>query len=92
MKRQRLAAIAALAVAGAAAAQPGPGGPPSPELMAARQAMREACAADMKKLCDGKEGREAMMCLMRDNADKMSPTCKEAADKMRSLAPRPPAG
>lgn len=87
MKLQILTALAALAVAGAAVAQPGPGGgggPPSPEMQAARAAMREACAADMKTLCDGKEGREAMMCLMRDNADKASQPCKDAMTKMRA--------
>jgi multidrug efflux system membrane fusion protein len=36
-----------------------------------------ACAADMKKLCDGKTGRDAMMCL-RDNQAKTSATCKSA--------------
>ena len=92
MKLQIATTLAALAVAGAAFAQPpapAPGGgpAPSPEMQAARQAMREACAADMKTLCDGKEGREAMMCLVRDNADKASAGCKDAIAKMRSLAP-----
>ena len=41
-------------------------------MQAARKAMTEACAADMKTLCDGKEGREATMCLIRDNRDKAS--------------------
>jgi hypothetical protein len=53
-------------------------------MMAARQAMREACAADMKTMCQGKEGREAMMCMMRDNADKASQPCKDAMAKMRA--------
>jgi hypothetical protein len=98
MRLQIATTFAALAVAGAAFAQqppppgPGGGGPPSPELQAARQAMREACAADMKTLCDGKEGREAMICIVRDNADKASQGCKDAIAKMRSLAPRPPGG
>jgi hypothetical protein len=46
--------------------------------------MQQACAADMKTLCDGKEGREAMMCLVRDNADKASQPCKDAIAKMRA--------
>jgi hypothetical protein len=50
-------------------------------MQAARQAMRQACAADMKTLCDGKEGREAMMC-MRDAGDKVSAPCKDAMAKM----------
>jgi hypothetical protein len=98
MKLQIAAALSALAVAGAAMAQDappppgggmGPGGPPSPEMMAARQAMRQACAADMKTLCDGKMGREAMMC-MRDNAEKVSQPCKDAMMKMRALRGAPP--
>jgi hypothetical protein len=94
MKIQIATTIAALALAGAAfAQQPGGGGggqAPSPEMQAARQAMREACAADMQKLCADKQGREAFMCL-RENADKVSQGCKDAQAKMRSLAP-PPAG
>lgn len=95
MKLQIATTLAALAFAGAALAQqpapaPGGGGGPSPEMQAARAAMREACAADMQKLCEGKQGREAFMCL-RDNADKASQGCKDAMAKMRSLA-TPPAG
>jgi hypothetical protein len=82
--------LAALACAGSAFAQPppggGPGGPPSPEMQAARQ----ACAADMKTLCDGKEGREAMMC-MRDAGDKVSAPCKDAMTKMMAARRPPPA-
>jgi myo-inositol catabolism protein IolC len=58
-------------------------------MQAARQAMREACASDAKTLCDGKTGRDAMMC-MRDNADKVSQPCKDAMTKMR--AARQPSG
>ncbi|HEV7386107.1 MAG TPA: efflux RND transporter periplasmic adaptor subunit, partial [Phenylobacterium sp.] len=39
--------------------------------------MMLACAADMKKLCNGKQGREATMCL-RQNQAKASPECKAA--------------
>ncbi len=90
MKLQIATTLAALALAGAAFAQqppPGGGGGPgggSPEMQAARQAMREACAADMKTLCDGKQGREAFMCL-RENADKTSQGCKDAQAKMRAM-------
>jgi hypothetical protein len=42
----------------------------------------------MKTLCDGKERREAMMCL-RDNAEKASPGCKDAMSKMPRRAPQP---
>jgi hypothetical protein len=44
----------------------------------------------MKTLCDGKTGREAMMCI-RDSADKVSAPCKDAMAKMMA-ARRPPAG
>ncbi|HLZ73407.1 efflux RND transporter periplasmic adaptor subunit [Phenylobacterium sp.] len=60
-----------------------------PEMQAARDAMRKACDADMKKLCPGQEGREAFMCL-RQNEDKQSAACKAATAKMRAL--RPPGG
>jgi hypothetical protein len=93
MKLRIAITMAALALAGSAFAQPpaGGGGPPSPEMMAARQAMMQACAADTKTLCDGKApGRETMMCL-RENAEKVSPPCKDAMAKMMA-ARRPPAG
>jgi hypothetical protein len=84
--------LAALSVGTAAFAQEAPGGGGggggrSPEMQAARKAMMESCAADRKTLCDGKEGREAMMC-MRDNADKVSEPCKDAMAKM--MAARKP--
>ena len=97
MKLQIAVALAALSIGGAAFAQEPPAGggdrpAPSPEMMAARQAMRQACAADAKTLCDGKMGREQMMC-MRENADKLSAPCKDAMSKMpRRQPPPPPAG
>jgi len=86
MKLTPLIILATMAMGTAALAQdpPTPGGdrpPPSPEMQAARKAVMESCAADMKTLCDGKQGREAMMC-MRDNADKVSSPCKDAMAKM----------
>ena len=89
MKLTIATTVAALALAGAAfAQQPGPGGPgggpaPTPEMQAARQAMREACAADMKANCADKQGREAMQCMMQ-NQDKLSQGCKDAIGKMRA--------
>jgi hypothetical protein len=91
MKLRIAIALSALAMAGAALAQPPAGGggqAPSPEMQAARQAVQQSCAADMKTLCDGKQGREAMMCL-RDNNDKASQPCKDAMAKM--MAARRPA-
>jgi len=95
MKLSLLAGLAALSLAGAALAQepappPGGGQGPSPEMQAARQAMRAACAADFQSLCSGKAGREAMMCL-RDNADKVSQGCKDAMAKMPRRGPPPAA-
>jgi len=92
MKLTVLLSLGALAVSGAAFAQAPAGGgqAPSPEMQAAREAMRAACAADFKTLCDGKEGREAFMCL-RENAEKASPACKDAMSKMPARR-APPAG
>jgi hypothetical protein len=82
MKLTSLIALAVLAVGGAAHAQgQGGGGGLSPEVHAAREAMAQACAADGKTLCEGKERRELMMCL-RDNAAKVSAPCKDAMSKM----------
>ncbi|HEY8002949.1 MAG TPA: hypothetical protein VIE16_01910 [Phenylobacterium sp.] len=96
MKLQIAAAFAVLSIAGVAFAQEPPAGggarpAPSPEMQAARQAMMQACSADMKTLCDGKERRELMMC-MRDNAEKTSQPCKDAMTKMRAARTPPPAG
>jgi len=95
MKFRIAITLAALAAAGSAFAQqpaPGPGGGgPSPEMQAARQAMRAACAADMKTLCDGKERRELMQC-MRENNEKVSQPCKDAISKMPRPQAPPPAG
>jgi len=68
----------------------GGGFTPSPDMMAAREAMRKACDPDIKKLCAGQEGREAFMCL-RQNIDKASGACKDAMAKM-PRRPQPPAG
>jgi len=88
MKLTILAALSTLALAGAALAQEGQPAP-SPEAQAARQAMRAACAADFKTLCDGKEGREAMMCLRQADPTKISDGCKDAISKMPRRAPAP---
>jgi len=66
--------------AGQAQGQGGTAGGPSPQMRAARQALMQACQADIASLCAGQEGREAFMCL-RQNADKASPGCKAALAK-----------
>jgi len=92
MKLKIALTLAAFAVSGAAFAQaPGGGQAPSPEAQAARQAMMQACAADFKTLCDGKEGREAFMCLRQADPAKVSQGCKDAVAKMPAR-PAPPAG
>ncbi len=93
--RSILLVFALTLAAGAASAQEGAGGPPpgggqgpSPEMRALFQAARDACAADAKTLCDGKAGREMMMCL-RENADKVSAPCKDAMSKLPARRPQP---
>jgi hypothetical protein len=79
-------AAGAMAAATSAFAQPPAGGDrpaPSPQMQAARETVMRACAADFKTLCEGKEGRERMMCV-RDNADKLSDGCRDALAKMRA--------
>ena len=72
----------------------GGGFAPSPEMMAAREAMHKACDPDMQKLCPGQTGREAFMCL-RQNTGKASAACQAALSKMPSRGGgggAPPAG
>ncbi|MDB5448357.1 MAG: hypothetical protein JWQ97_3674 [Phenylobacterium sp.] len=88
MKLRLFTLLAALSAAGAANAQMGGGGGLSPEVHAAREAVAKACAADAKTYCDGKQGREMMMCL-RDNSEKLSAPCQDAMAKM---PPRQPHG
>jgi hypothetical protein len=79
-----LIVAAALAAPALALAQAPPGdGAPSPDMRAARQAARQACAPDMATLCQGQSGRDAMMCL-RQNHDKASQACQDALAKMRA--------
>jgi hypothetical protein len=53
----------------------------SPDMQGARQAAMQSCAADMKKLCPGQAGREAIRCL-HDNSAKAGATCKAALSRM----------
>lgn len=89
MKLTIALSLAAFAIGGAAYAQQGQA--PSPEMQAAREAMMKACAVDMKTLCDGKEGREAFMCL-RENTEKLSAPCKDARAKLRPPGAPAPGG
>ena len=79
MKLFNLAAAAALMLlsAGVAAAQGGQGqGNP------AMAAVRQACAADMQKLCPDKTGPDRRQCMMDHSAD-LSDGCKSAMATMR---------
>ena len=60
---------------------------PSPQMQAARQAVRQSCANDMHTYCADKKGREAMMCL-RSNSDKVSADCKDALAKLPQRNPQ----
>jgi multidrug efflux system membrane fusion protein len=74
-------AAGAAQVSGSAGQAAAGGFTPSPQMQAARQAIRQACGGDVQKLCAGAEGREAMMCL-RQNADQLSAGCKAAVAKL----------
>ncbi len=87
MKIKSVLLIAALVVGECALAQ-APNVPP--EVQAAREAVRKACASDMQSLCADKQGREAMQCL-RTNSDKLSADCKDALAKLPRRPPPPPA-
>ena len=80
MKLSSLLLCVALFSAAAVQAQNAPPAP-TPEQKAARDAVRQACAADVQSLCAGKQGHEAMMCL-RSNPDKVSAGCKDAMSKL----------
>jgi hypothetical protein len=71
--------LSALFAASAVYAQGGGG--LSPEVHAARDAVRKACTAEAQSLCAGKAQREMMICL-RDNSAKLSAPCAEAMSKM----------
>jgi hypothetical protein len=86
MKLTPLIVLVALSSAGGAYAQGGGG--LSPEVHAARDAVKTACAAEAQSLCPGKEKREMMICL-RDNAAKLSAPCATAMSKMPARPPRP---
>ena len=88
MTLRTLILVVALAGAGAAYAQPPAGGAPaSPEVQAARAAVRTACAADVKTLCADAQGPAVNQCL-RTNQSKVSADCAAALAKLPAPAPR----
>ena len=88
MRLRIVAAAAVLAFAAPAFAQDQPANSPSPEMRDAMQAMRKACDTDIKNLCADAQSsgdRRAVGQCLRQNADKVSPDCKSAMEKMRSM-------
>jgi multidrug efflux system membrane fusion protein len=53
----------------------------SPEMQQARAQLRQACAADLQKLCPGLTGRDAFMCL-REKSSQASQACGAALARM----------
>ena len=74
---------AALAVAGClAAAMPAVAQQPAP---AAGQALKEACKGDYKTLCSGVQpGGGRIVACLKQQADKLSPGCKQALTAAQS--------
>ena len=58
----------------------------SPELRAARKAMRQACVQDARTFCAGSEpgGGKIVMCL-RSHRDQISSGCKAAFEHLRDV-------
>lgn len=86
MKLGPMILVASLLSAAAVQAQTPPA--PTPEQQAARDAVRQACSADVQSLCADKKGHEAMMCL-RSNSDKVSSGCKDAMAKLHPPGAKP---
>ncbi len=80
--RLRIPAAALLAalcigLAGSAFAQQGSG--------AKAQILKQACAADYKALCSGVQpGGGRIIACLKQNADKLSPTCKQALNDAKA--------
>ncbi len=85
MPRIAFAFVAVLFAATAAQAEPGSTGQSTPEMKAARQSLRQACAEDVQTLCGGIEpgGGKILRCL-KDHKDKVSRSCKDAAESLRA--------
>lgn len=81
----RIAFAFAAVLFAASAAQAQPAAQSTPETKAARQSLREACAEDVQTLCSGMQpgGGKIMRCL-KDNKDKVSQSCKDAAASFRA--------
>jgi len=85
MSRIAFAFAAVLLAASAAQAQPGSTGQSMPEMKAAHQSLRQACAEDVKALCDGLQpgGGKIMRCL-KEHKDKLSQSCKDATTSLHA--------
>ncbi|HTW34677.1 MAG TPA: cysteine rich repeat-containing protein [Rhizomicrobium sp.] len=99
MLKQLVVAVSLLTIAVPVLAQT-PGAPPAqgpqgdsaapvqatPELRAAREAMRQACAADIASLCkDVQPGRGKLRECLHYNRDHLSPGCLAAWQKIRAV-------
>jgi len=81
MKLPSAMLIVALVTAQFAQAQtPAPAQPPS-DRQAVAKAVKEACKEQAMQICPGQRGRAALACL-RDNSDKLTPSCKDAVAKV----------
>lgn len=81
------------------AAPSAPGAPaatrpaPTPQMIAARRAMTQACAADRARLCaSGAGASERPMVCMRQHMSELSSGCTQAIQSMRQARQAGPAG
>jgi hypothetical protein len=90
MKIHSMVACVGLAFAAVTFAADAPA--PSPQIVAARAEVGKSCEMEVKMMCQGKEGREAMACL-NTMPDHLGASCKTAMDKLMKLysAAKPPA-
>lgn len=63
---------------------------PTPDVKTLHEAVLKACAADQKKFCVGREGKEGHDC-MAANLPKASQACQDAIAKMPKPPPPPKA-
>jgi hypothetical protein len=81
-----LFAIAVPVLAQTPGAPPAPNAPPAAELHADRDAMRQACAADIANFCkDVQPGGGKLRECLHYNRDHLSPGCLAAWQKVRAV-------
>jgi len=89
MRFRNFAAVVAIAMIASTVVAAEPETPPAPGQHPAVDAVRIACADDIKLLCSNLEpgGGRIVRCL-RDNEEKLSPQCKDARAAARSSIER----